>query len=87
MTLFVVVSGVCVTRSIDSCVMDLVTQTPLTTTNNYIHYIIQESIDLATQAPLTTTNNDIHYITQESIDLFVVVSGVCVARSIDSCIM
>jgi hypothetical protein len=79
------------------------TQTPLTTTNNNIQYITQESIDLATQTPLTTTNNDIHYITQESIDLatqtpltccvmlcmslFVVVSGVCVAQSIDSCVM
>ena len=45
----------------------LATQTPLTTTNNDIHYITQESINLATQTPLTTTNNDIQYITQESI--------------------
>jgi hypothetical protein len=71
MSLFVVVSGVCV---ITQESIDLATQTPLTTTNNYIHYITQESIDLVTQTPLTTTNNYIHY-------------SVCVARSIDSCIM
>jgi hypothetical protein len=72
MSLSVVVSGVCVAKYID-----LATQTPLTTTNNYIHYITQESIDLVTQTPLTTTNNYIHYITQESIDLMYVIVCCC----------